>query len=333
MARTRRLQIPGAAYWVSFKGNAGASIFKDDADRIRLSEVVADNAEDFGVRVYAYCWLDQQGHLLLETPLGNLGIFMRNVLTRYGAMLRAKYGVEGHVFQGRFDSIVVGGDAYLLKVSRHIHLLPVSQLMDRQATVEEKKAMLDACRWSSYRQAVGLEGFDRELELDRVGALAPGTGKPGECYRRYVEEALKKGEGGFGENVRRSTLAIGDEAFLERVKQEQRGEGNVSGTGRSAFALSVPYENPERVISEVCKRLKTTRKKMVADHGRGLEKGIVALALVRRCGLSYMAIARLFGASSGLVITYAVRKAKAAAQEDDALKALLDELASVPQLK
>ena len=28
----------------------------------------AVRAEDFGVRVYAYCWMPNHGHLLVETP-------------------------------------------------------------------------------------------------------------------------------------------------------------------------------------------------------------------------------------------------------------------------
>ena len=37
MARRLRVQFPGAVYHVTFRGNGGASIFDDDADRVRLT--------------------------------------------------------------------------------------------------------------------------------------------------------------------------------------------------------------------------------------------------------------------------------------------------------
>lgn len=76
MARKLRVLFPGAIYHVTFRGNGRASIFDDEADCIRLTERIPENAEDFGVRVFMYCWMTNHGHLLVETPLGNLSAFM-----------------------------------------------------------------------------------------------------------------------------------------------------------------------------------------------------------------------------------------------------------------
>ena len=42
---------------------------------------MGESAEDFGVRVYEYCWMPNHGHLLVETPAANVSAFMASVLT------------------------------------------------------------------------------------------------------------------------------------------------------------------------------------------------------------------------------------------------------------
>ena len=58
MARRLRLQFAGAIYHVTFRGNARQAIFGDDWDRERLTGRVGESAEDFGVRIYLYCWME-----------------------------------------------------------------------------------------------------------------------------------------------------------------------------------------------------------------------------------------------------------------------------------
>jgi len=115
MARKLRIQYEGAIYHVTFRGNARQAIFGDDRDRERLTERVGEGAEDFGVRVYGYCWMGNHGHLLLETPAANVSAFMASVLSGYTVYYNLRHETSGHVMQGRFGSTVVSGDAYLLR--------------------------------------------------------------------------------------------------------------------------------------------------------------------------------------------------------------------------
>ncbi len=113
MARKLRVQCAGAIYHVTFRGNARQAIFVDDRDRERLTARVAESAEDFGVRIYLYCWMGNHGHLLIETPAGNLSAFMASVLTGYTVYFNLRHGRCGHLMQGRFKSPLVAGDDYL----------------------------------------------------------------------------------------------------------------------------------------------------------------------------------------------------------------------------
>ena len=68
MARKLRLECPGAIHHVKFRGNGGHPIFGDDDDRIRLTQRTAKSAENFGVRIFPYCWMSNRGHLFAVTP-------------------------------------------------------------------------------------------------------------------------------------------------------------------------------------------------------------------------------------------------------------------------
>ena len=125
MARKTRLQYEGAIHHVTFRGNARADIFLDDADRERMMESLAERVESYQVRLYLYCLMSNHVHLVVETPQGNLSAFMGSLLTSYTVYFNLRHRRAGHVTQGRYSSPVVEGDDYLLKLSRYVHLNPV----------------------------------------------------------------------------------------------------------------------------------------------------------------------------------------------------------------
>jgi REP element-mobilizing transposase RayT len=57
-------------------------------------------------------------HLLMETPEANLSRIMKQINGIYTQRFNRKHQRVGHVFQGRFKSIIVDKDAYLLELCR-----------------------------------------------------------------------------------------------------------------------------------------------------------------------------------------------------------------------
>lgn len=332
--RKSRLQIPGVPSWVVFNGNLGLPLFKDRVDYETMTDAVAESSAEFGVDVYAYCWLEKQGHLLADAPLANLSQFMQVFMSTYARRFCVRHRHVGSVFQTRFRSVLVGGDAYLLKASRDIHLMAIRHLAAGSGLIAEGMASLAAFPWSSYRRTAGLDAPVQWLASARVAALAPGTGSAAARYRKFVEQALRDGEANFGERIKSTTLAFGDAEFLQRIKAE---EARVRGRWRRGEPPALleplqPREDPEAVIAEVCAKLAIPPERLCVLHLHGdHSKGIASLALTRRCGLSYEAVARRFGAANGLTMRAAIQRAREAAKDDPALKALLDELAPLPR--
>jgi putative transposase len=146
MSRPLRIEFPGAFYHVTSRGNARKKIFLNDIDRVSFIETLAWVVERFGWICHAYCLMDNHFHLLIETPMPNLSLGMRQLNGVYTQRFNRRHKRVGHLFQGRFKSILVEQDRYLLELCRYIVLNPVRAKM--VAASEEYP-------WSSYRATVG----------------------------------------------------------------------------------------------------------------------------------------------------------------------------------
>ncbi len=95
----------------------------------------------------AYCLMSNHYHLVIETPEGNLARGMRQLNGVYTQMVNRTHGRVGHVFQGRYQAILVEKNSYLLALARYVVLNPV-----RAGIVGD----VGDWPWSSYAAMVGL---------------------------------------------------------------------------------------------------------------------------------------------------------------------------------
>jgi putative transposase len=103
------------------------------------------------VKLLAYCLLPNHFHLLLRQHTKNgMTKLMRALTTSYVMYFNDKYERVGTLFQGTYKAAWIGegnaGDAYLLQLSRYIHLNPKFELQGS-----------DPCSWpySSYSYYLG----------------------------------------------------------------------------------------------------------------------------------------------------------------------------------
>ncbi len=317
MARKLRLQFAGAIYHVTFRGNARQAIFVDARDRERLTERLGESAEDFGVRLYLYGWMENHGHLLVETPLANVSAFMASVLTGYTVYYNLRHETSGHLMQGRFGSTLVSGDSYLLRLSRYIHLNPVVTSRCRELPVAKRRAILRAYPWSSYRAYCGLTPAPSWLCREPLLAMLPGRGTPAARYRRYVEEGLERPDDAFRAELEHSVLALGPQSFRERLLREHERQARTRVRREDVSLRHVrSLEQVPRVLEEVCDLLGVSSSEIRRRRRDGRNRGIVALALIRRCGLSERAVAAELGLRTGSAVSYLVRRIKARYLDD-----------------
>lgn len=147
MARRQRFHTPNSTYHIMLRGNNGQDIFFSDKDRCRLCLLLQQSAERCGLIIEAYCFMKNHIHLAIRAAEAGLSKFIHYLAFRYARYVNRKYNRIGHLFQGRFRSILVEDTAYLKELIRYIHLNPV-----RANIVSTPENYL----WSSHRSYLGL---------------------------------------------------------------------------------------------------------------------------------------------------------------------------------
>ncbi len=220
MARPLRIEYPGAYYHVMNRGNRREDIFLTDKDRKVFLDGLADSCETYGIKPITYVLMPNHFHLLVQTPQANLSEFMRHFLVTYTVRFNRRNGRSGHVFQGRFKSILVDEDEYLLPLSRYIHLNPIRTSRFKDADFATKLEYLKNYAWSSFAGYCYLrkrnKNFDYSWFLNTYFGEDSAKGRRG--YREYVYHAIEGDiENPFDEVVHQSIL--GTQGFVDWVKK------------------------------------------------------------------------------------------------------------------
>ena len=181
VGRPMRVEFPGAIHHVTAHAVAGQDMFLVDGDRHKFLALLADLHQRWGIVFHGYCLMSNHYHLEIETPDGALSAPMKSLNYRYASYLNWRLDRRGHLFDGRFRSVLVDADTYLHQLSRYIHLNPV-----RAGIVSHPADH----RWSSYRAFVDLATpppwLATELTLARFGNTEH---QQRQAYRDFVETA------------------------------------------------------------------------------------------------------------------------------------------------
>ena len=124
MSRPLRIEFPDAWYHVMNRARLGQDAFPARKDYSGFMELLMDASEIFNIRVAAYCLMPSHYHLLIQTPDANLSRCMRHINGVYKQRYNARNGCDGTLFRGRYKSILVEEDAYLLELVRYTALDP-----------------------------------------------------------------------------------------------------------------------------------------------------------------------------------------------------------------
>jgi len=125
MTRPKRIDFPHTLYHVMSRTISGEAAFRGNGDYLKFLHYLAKYIHLFHYRVHAYCLLSNHFHLLLESGQNAfLSELMRRLLTAYTVYYNRRHERHGHLFQGRFKSMVVDKVNYLLPLSRYIQTNP-----------------------------------------------------------------------------------------------------------------------------------------------------------------------------------------------------------------
>ncbi|MBM4027711.1 MAG: transposase [Planctomycetes bacterium] len=322
MARAQRIEYEGALYHVTARGNERRAIFLDDADREEFLRRLAESLERFEVQLYLFCLMPNHVHLVVETPRANLGRFMHRLQTAYTMYFNRRHRRHGHLLQGRYGARLVERGPYLLRLSRYVHLNPVFTAAARRRPLRERIALLHRYPWSSYRQYLGQD--QRFAFVDRGPILAlvgPGTRRPAQAYRGFVEAAVEDIDADFIEAKRASSLSIGSEKFRDKIRRlhEKRLGGKPWGEG-AAFRRRGTVRRVEAILATVCGALAIDRASLRRRRRDSWDRAIASRMLCQYGGLTQQQVADVLGIASGAAVSQQLRKLAEAMAADRRLR-------------
>jgi REP element-mobilizing transposase RayT len=288
MARPLRVQYPGALYHVTNRGNERKAIFKDDEDRREFLKILSQSIDTYGVVLHAFVLMHNHWHLLAQTPLGNLGEFMRHFNITYTSHYNRRHKRVGHLYQGRYKSFLVEEESYLSKVSRYIHLNPVQVSGKKRMSPEKRLHYLWNYEWSSLP---GYVAKARKLDFvvyDQVLAEYGGDNRSGrQRYKKQLAEDLTSGLAIKEKIVGQSIL--GHEGFVEWVRNNfLKGKNDRE---RPAVKKIHRYVSQEVVIAVV--EEETGIKDIIRSTGSSRQ--IIMKALYKYAGMNNREIGNLLG--------------------------------------
>lgn len=318
MARPLRIEYPGAFYHIINRGNAGESIYTDDSDRHKFLEYLEAAAERFTIVIHAYCLMTTHYHLIVETPNTNISSAIQWLNVSYATYYNRKRHRQGHLFQGRFKSILINADDYLLELSRYIHRNPV------MAKITESP---EDYSWSSYRAYVkGGKTIPSWLERYRLlSYFETTTRKAMNRYRSFVE--------GIDETYREDPTThavagsiLGSESFITWIQDTflKKRTDDREIPPLKALRPVIPIEEVIRAIGEAYGCEETTITQKGRKNNQARENAIYFSREL--CGLTNARLGQRFGGISGAAVTQTCNKVLQSMKRDKQLQSKLEKI-------
>ena len=269
--RRARVTYRGAYHHVMNRGYDGNPIFKERKDKEDFLSLLKLYSEKLNIRIFAYCLMANHYHLILENSSGRMSDFLKQLNGNFGGLYRTEHGGKGYVFQGRFKSMLIQDDSYLLLSIAYILNNPV-----RAGLVSNFREY----EWSSASHY-----FNKNKTLDIVN-------------RSYVED-LFQNQNNLINMVNSSNLEslpvietrvgkiIGGEGFISEAKKNfDRRNNRESMEGKRINDLY--FEPVEKIFMEFEKKYKINVETIdTTNHFGKRLRGELLFNLRDRGGLKY----------------------------------------------
>jgi len=310
MSRPLRISYPGALYHITARGNEKNLIYREKGDYRKFLKILSALPKRFSIVIYGYVLMGNHYHLLIETPKGNITKVMHYLNTAYTGYFNRKYHRVGHLFQGRYQGLLIEKDRYLLSVSRYIHLNPVRALIVKRP---------EEFNWSSYLQYIGKREREEWLSCSWIlRRYSEDELKARRSYQSFVEEGLTLKKNPF-HNLKSEPI-VGSESFIEETKRKIKLKKQREIPESKRLAKRIKYEG---VMVILTKRFGISEQKIRGAGRRDNLPKKICLYLLRKCtDISNEEIGRYFGIGY-TAVSQAASRLKREIEKDRGLKKMV----------
>ena len=126
MPRTARIYLEEGIFHILTRGNNRQWIFKDKEDFQTYKEILKALKEEQPFKLYHYCLMSNHIHLIIEAnKRTDLSKLVKRLNLFYYNHYKKKYGYNGHFWQGRFKSLLIEKEDYLLACGLYVERNPL----------------------------------------------------------------------------------------------------------------------------------------------------------------------------------------------------------------
>ena len=125
MARKGRILVDGGIYHITSRGHNRYRLFHDFKDYKAYKDIIRKYKKEFAFELFHYCLMPNHIHLLLKILKAvDLPHLLQCLNQAYAKQYKRSYSLIGNLFQGRYKSIFIERDSYLLDCGRYIERNP-----------------------------------------------------------------------------------------------------------------------------------------------------------------------------------------------------------------
>ena len=264
MARPYRILGENAFYHITSRGDGRRKIYQKETDYLKFLEYVLRAKDKFQFKLYAYVLMANHYHLLIQTLQANLPRVMHYINSVYTTYYNRANRNIGHLFQGRYKSLIVDADSYFKELTKYIHLNPV------KAKIVEKP---EVYKWSSYRGYLSERG-DGYIDQEDIKKVLDITMRE---YERFVCGGIEK-EDIFNDVYAGSML--GGEIFIkEKIKD----------LGKQVDSEKIAYSNKYKetievgkILDYICRKYKIKREVLLNSKNKKNQAKKNSIYLLKR---------------------------------------------------
>ncbi len=175
ISRKKRIWYPGAEYHIMNRGNRRGDIFREEEDYEAYLRNLTIAKSRYPFFLIGYCLMTNHVHLLIETIEDEHWRIIQYAHSNYSIYFNKKYGLVGHLFQGRYTDEIVES-AY-------------RKTVEDVPYVAYREAVANMLVHRDYSVAV-----DSRIEIysDRIEIVSPGGLPIGMLREEYIEGRLSK---------------------------------------------------------------------------------------------------------------------------------------------
>ncbi|MBW2365396.1 MAG: transposase [Deltaproteobacteria bacterium] len=315
MARPLRIEYPEAWYHVMNRSRKKELLFRNPDDYTCFLDLLKETIDLFKINISAYCLMPNHYHLLIQTPHANLSRCMRHINGVYTQRYNRKHKTDGTILKGRYKSIIVDGDSYLLQLVRYIHRNPLGsgkvKALDQYQWTSHNGYLSNAKKWDWLNKEFILSILDSKKHM-RIAS-----------YRKFMRQTDSEEITDFF-NKKNVRSILGNNEFIEWIKDTFSHNKKDKEVPESKILLP----DIGKIIKVVCQFYKIKKDQLfLVKRGVENEPRSIAIYLMRyKRGDRLLEIGKLFNLSKHSSISSVLERVRSRLKTDKKFKSRFEKV-------